>query len=106
MNAIGNFFSFLVLLVVSAAATLLKGYIVLSLGGLYELGFITQFSLGQMFGILWIIALVRFKNKTSKEKTDVSDEILKGFVDMFSSAATFLVSWGLGFFFHWLFFVH
>jgi hypothetical protein len=103
MKTFMGFCVFGVLLVISGFVTLLMGHIILSLGGLYGLDFITKFSLLEMFGFLLVLSIAMFKYKKETTKTDFWDSMGEGLNVQLNKVLTLLVVWGLGFFFHWLF---
>jgi hypothetical protein len=92
----GKFSIMVVFLITGFLLVLLKSYIVLSVANLYELKFITQFTLTQMFGIICVFDLLRFVYKPSKDET--WEELLeKAFSSQLTLLFTYLFSWGLTF---------
>jgi hypothetical protein len=73
---------------------LLKSYIVLSVANLYDLKFITQFTLTQIFGIVCIIDMLRFLYKPTKEKT-WEETLEDAFSGQLHLLFTYLLTWGL-----------
>lgn len=92
----GKFSVKVVFIITGFLLVLLKSYIVLSVANLYELKFITQFTLTQMFGIICVFDLLRFVYRPTKEETwkELLERALSGQITLL---LTYLFSWGFTF---------
>ena len=103
MKTLGIIFSFLILIACTIAISFLAAKVVLSIGTLYEIDFISQFSLLQMLGIMFVISIFMQKkeDKESEKKT-----LMKAFSDsvtfLLARVVFLLFMWGFAFLIYYI----
>lgn len=103
MKALGQFTAFLFLIVCSFLSSLLVSYVVLSVANLYCVGFITQLSFLQLYGVVLIVSLLKYKYEKSKEEEESFSKFLKNaFTAQFTTIFIVFVTWGLAFLAHYI----
>lgn len=81
----------ILLIILATFASLLKAYVILDVSKLFHLDFITQFNLLQIYIIISIIAVVRYKPESDKELSEVVSE---GYKQIFGLYLSSLILWG------------
>lgn len=97
MENLGKLFLFLVAIALGFLVVILGTHVVLSIATLYKIGFITQFSFLQVYGIICLKSLLFYKYKKDEETKEVDSAITKMFTEIFTSAFFYLISWGLSY---------
>lgn len=97
METLGKIFAFLIVLFIAVLVSFLQTYIIISMAGMYELSFITKLSFMQVFGIMLIIGLVKYKNSEGKSEETFSDLMKKGLENALSSCVSYLIMWGIAY---------
>ena len=93
---------FLFVIVLSFLVGLLTIHILLSIANLYKLEFITRFSFVQIYGIIILISIIRYKYKKSDDDEKFSDAMLKSLQIIFTTVGVMLSTWGLSFVIYYL----
>jgi hypothetical protein len=98
MENLGKFTLFIIAMVCAFLTSLLCVKVIVSISDLYQIGFIGKFSFLQLYGIISLINIIRYKYKKEEEKQgDFTDVIKNTFTSVFSSVFFLLMSWGLSF---------
>jgi hypothetical protein len=84
----------LCIIIGSIFVTLLGAHIVLSVGNMYNLSVVTQYSQPQIFAFIYLIYIIRFKYTKSKNK-DYTEAISDGFSGIISMFFYYLMMWGV-----------
>lgn len=97
MKNLGKTLLFLLLLVLAFLNSMLSAHVMLDIGKLYKLSFITNFSFVQLIGISYLLALIFYKTKKYEfeaEKT-FSGLLKKGYGQILDMTIFILFNWGL-----------
>jgi len=98
MENLGKITLFGIFIVGGFLTSLLGSKIVLSIAELYQLSFIYSLSFIQIYGVMSIINLVRFKREKPKEEKESFNELMKrGFGEVLFKIAFLLLAWGISF---------
>lgn len=92
----GKLLTVVFFLVTALLLTWLKSYIVLSVANLYGIKLITQFTLTQMFGLIFIIDMLAVRYKKPEDKT-WEDSITDSLTAQLSLLFVYLLTWGITF---------
>lgn len=92
----GKLLTVVFFLVTALLLTWLKSYIVLSIANLYGLKLITQFTLAQMFGLIFIIDMLAVRYKKPKENS-WDESIVESITAQLSLLVVYLMTWGITF---------
>lgn len=94
----------IMLIPISLSSSLLTAYVVLSLSGLYEIGFITSLSFLQIYGALIVINVVKYKVAQHSERSDMSpvEAFLYALKHVFGYIVGVLFLWGFGYLMHYI----
>jgi hypothetical protein len=78
--------------------SLLGTKIILSIAELYQLSFISCYSFLQVYGVISIFNLLKYKReKTKEEKESFNELIKKGFGEIIIKTFFLLIAWGFSF---------
>jgi len=100
MKNLGKIFLTLILIVGSFLVGLLSTHVVLSIAFLFQLGFITQFSFIQLYGIFIIIDMIMITLKINGEKdkdVSYSDKLVIPFTNLLTKITVVCVVWGFAY---------
>ena len=86
----------LIFLATQMFVVLLQTYVIQSIAGLYQIGFITQLSFVQIFGALVVISIVAHKHKHEEsEEKEFIENITNIFKSQIYHCLYFLTTWGI-----------
>lgn len=97
MENLGKITLFAIIMVGAFFTSLLGAKVVLSIADLYQLSFITKFSFIQLFGLISIIHILKYKHKKEEPQGDFTDVAINTSSSILSTVIFLLVSWGLSF---------
>ena len=103
MKTIGQITVSIMIVILTVLTLFLGAHIILSIGKMYSLLFVTQFSFFQILGIFCIISLIKYKYKKVEKKYDktFSESTLDAFVWLLEIVSSYLSIW----LFAWLYYV-
>lgn len=84
----------LFLIFIAILVSLLAAYIIMSIARLYEIGFLTQFTFVQIYGLICILSIlnVQYKDYRAKGFSRMYEEAMLKF---FATSVTLLVFWAV-----------
>jgi hypothetical protein len=98
MENLGKFTLFIIAMVCAFLTSLLCVKIIISISNLYQIGFIGKFSFLQLYGVISLINIIRYKYKKEEESQGDFTEVIKNvFTNVFSTTFFLLISWVLSF---------
>ena len=97
METLGKIFAFIIVLFISVLVSFLQTYIIISIAGMYELSFITKLSFMQVFGLMLILVLVKYKRSESKSEDTFTESMSKGLSNALSNCVSYLLMWGIAY---------
>jgi hypothetical protein len=102
MKLLSQIFTLAITTVIGVLISLLSTYIFIDLADAYMLEFITRFSFGQVFGILYLIGFVLSRSLSklvineSNGNTSFAEAIGKEIEWQIGMTIAFLIAWGIG----------
>lgn len=101
MEHLGKITGLVAIILYRFLTSLLMAYVILSVSNLYQLDFVTQLSLSQIYGALMIIWLIKYRHAKLKGKDASFVNKLKKWFDVsLTTAGVTLAAWGLSFVAH------
>jgi len=98
MENLGKITLFGIMIVGAFFTALLGTKIIISIADLYQLGFITKMTFVQIYGLITIINIVKYKkSKSSDEDSKFEIMIKKSFIEILWKVIFLLMGWGLAF---------
>ena len=97
METLGKIFAFLIVLFIALLVSFLQTYIIISIAGMYDVSFITKLSFMQVFGLMLILGLVKYKKSESQSEDNFSELMKKGLSNALSACASYLLMWGMSY---------
>jgi hypothetical protein len=96
MENLGKFTLGAIIIIAGFFMGLLLTYVIRSIAQLYELGFITQFSFVQIYGVLVLISLIKYKYVKEDDKK-FNEMIIENITKLIVNVIIILLAWGLSF---------
>lgn len=98
MENLGKVTLFAIMIVGAFLTALLGAKIIMSIADLYQLCFITKLSFVQLYGLITIINIVKYKKeKTKEEKEDFETMMKKAFSGIIGTIFFLLAGWGIAY---------
>ena len=98
MENLGKVTLFAIMIAGGFLTALLGAKIIISIADLYQLSFITKMSFIQIYGLITIINLVKYKkSKHNDEKEKFEDLMKRSFGEILHKTIFLLCGWGLAF---------
>ncbi len=85
----------LLVLTIGTLISFLGAYIIIDVAKLYSIDFISQYSVTQMFCVMMIMSLIRYKYVKNEEDNDVFDVFMELLSSGFNRALVFLIGWAM-----------
>lgn len=103
MENLGKVDLFIIALVCSFLVSILQSHVVLSIAGLYKIDFVTQFTFIQIFGIILLFELLRYRYTITTSEEEQKSYVSKMTLPLLNRLLYVLLAWGLAFvFYDWL----
>ena len=97
METLGKIFAFIIVLFIAVLVSFLQTYIIISIAGMYELSFITKLSFMQVFGLMLILVLVKYKRSESKSEDTFTESMSKVLSNALSNCVSYLLMCGIAY---------
>ena len=97
MQTLGKIFAFIIVLFIAVLVSFLQTHIIISMAGMYELSFITKLSFMQVFGLMLILGLAKYKHSESKSKDTFTELMSKWLSNALSNCVSYLLMWGIAY---------
>lgn len=96
MENLGKITLFAIMIAGGFLTALLGAKIIISIADLYQLSFITKMSFVQIYGLITIINLIKYKREKSKEENEKFEDLMKRlFGEILFKTIFLLCGWGL-----------
>lgn len=97
METLGKIFAFIIVLFIAVLVSFFQTYIIISIAGMYELSFITKLSFMQVFGLMLILGLVKYKRSESKSEDPFTESMSKVLSNALPNCVSYLLTWGIAY---------
>lgn len=94
METLGKIFVIIITLIISVLISFLSAYIISCIGNMFNLPFIINLSILQIFAYTFIIGLISHR-PNSKEYKDFAENIIDIIKSLFQRVILILLSWGI-----------
>lgn len=98
MKDLGKLTAWGLMFVASFFIHMLSSHIVLSIAGLYSIELIASMSFLQVFGLLMIVDIVKYRYRPEKDEgAEFIDKLMRAINAAFSATAVYLMVWAIAF---------